>query len=283
MEDFTKRQETADRKSPFEKKIEKKEKTGIEKALKLVICIAVIILVGELAMLLLINPCLPLSKVEVAGMPDLDKKVVLETAGITDKTSYITVNPRTLERRLKTLLEVESAKVTKRFPDSVRISLEPRAAIAMSFGMIEGKAYPFFFDKQGLVFMVGNGDRKKPAPLSIPIISGVLGDAPFLGMRLPGVFAGLLANLELLRQTSPELLAAISEVQVSRNVYDGYDLILYPVHNRVKVRIGTELNEQMLRYIMLVLDVCASRGAKIEEIDFRTGTASYTIKEASSG
>ncbi|MDR0568136.1 MAG: FtsQ-type POTRA domain-containing protein [Spirochaetaceae bacterium] len=261
----------------------KEKRSGIENALRLVICIAVIILGGELAMLLLINPCLPLSKVDVIGMPDLDKKMVLETAGITDKTSYITVHPPALERKLKTLLEVESAKVTKQFPDTVRISLSARSPIAMSFGMIEGKSYPFFFDKQGLVFMVGGEDRRGTVPFSIPIISGVLGDAPFLGMRLPGVFAGLLANLETLRQTSPELLAAISEVQVSRNVYDGYDLILYPVHNRVKIRIGSELNENMLRYIMLVIDVCASRGAKVEEIDFRTGTASYTIKEASSG
>ncbi|MDR0561192.1 MAG: FtsQ-type POTRA domain-containing protein [Spirochaetaceae bacterium] len=257
--------------------------SNIEKALKLVILIAVIILGGELVMILLVNPCLPLSKVDVLGIPGLDKKMILETAGITDKSSYITVNSQKAERKLKKLLEVESAKVVKQFPDSVRITLEPRKAIAMSFGMIDGKVYPFFFDKQGLVFMIGGEDRKGTPPFSIPIISGVLGEEPFLGMRLPGVFGGLLANLETLRQSSPELLAAISEVQVNRNIFDGYDLTIYPVHSRVRIRLGTELNEDMLRYVMLVVDVCISRGTKIEEIDFRTGTASYTIKEASSG
>ncbi|MDR2536102.1 MAG: FtsQ-type POTRA domain-containing protein [Treponema sp.] len=255
----------------------------IEKALKLVIVIALIILGGELVMILLVNPCLPLSKVEVAGVSGLDKKMVLETAGITDKSSYITVNPQTVERKLKTLLEVESAKVTKRFPDSVRITLEARKAIAMSFGMVDGKVCPIFFDKQGLVFMIGTEDQHITPPFSIPIISGVVNEQPFLGMRLPGIFSALLSNLEMIRVAAPELLAAVSEIQVNRNVFDGYDLTLYPVHNRVKIRIGSELNEYMLRYVMLVVDVCISRGTRIEEIDFRTGTASYTIKEASSG
>ncbi|MDR2484339.1 MAG: FtsQ-type POTRA domain-containing protein [Treponema sp.] len=255
----------------------------IEKVLRWVIIVALIILGGELVVILAVNPCLPLSKVEVMGMPELDKEAVLEKAGITGKSSYISVNPRTTERRLKTFLEVESVKVSKRFPDSVRITLEGRKAIAMSFGMIDGKVYPVFFDKQGLVFMIGTEDTKAPPPFSIPIISGLMPEQPFLGMRLPAMFNTLLSDLEMIRISAPELLAVISEIRVNRNVFDGYDLILYPVHNRVRIRLGTELNENMLRYVMLVVDVCVARGAKIEEIDFRTGTASYTIKEASSG
>lgn len=255
----------------------------IEKVLRWVIIVALIILGGELVMILVVNPCLPLSKVEVMGMPELDKGAVLKKAGITGKSSYISVNPRTAERRLKTLLEVESVKVSKRFPDSVRITLEGRKAIAMSFGMIDGKVYPVFFDKQGLVFMIGAEDTKITPPFSIPIISGLMPEQAFLGMRLPAMFNTLLSDLEMIRISAPELLAVISEIRVNRNVFDGYDLILYPVHNRVRIRLGTELNENMLRYVMLVVDVCIARGAKIEEIDFRTGTASYTIKEASSG
>ena len=258
-------------------------KPKIEKALRWIIIIALIILVGELIMIFIVNPCLPLSRVEVIGMPELDKKMILEKAGITSRSSYITVNPRIVEKRLQSLVVVDTVKVTKRFPDTVRITLEGRKAIAMSFGTIDGKVYPVFYDKQGLVFMIGNGNQNVAIPPSIPIISGILVEQPFLGMRLPATFNNLLHDLERISSSAPELLAAVSEIQINRNVFDRYDLTLYPVHNKVRIRIGNELTENMLRYVLLVVDVCVSRGVKVEEIDFRTGTASYTIKEASSG
>jgi len=258
-------------------------KPKIEKALRWIIIIALIILVGELIMIFIVNPCLPLSRVEVIGMPELDKKMILEKAGITSRSSYITVNPRIVEKRLQSLVVIDTVKVTKRFPDTVRITLEGRKAIAMSFGTIDGKVYPVFYDRQGLVFMIGNGNQNVAIPRSIPIISGILVEQPFLGMRLPAIFNNLLRDLEKIRNSAPELLEAISEIQVNRNVFDRYDLTLYPVHNKVRIRIGNELTENMLRYVLLVVDVCVSRGVKVEEIDFRTGTASYTIKEASSG
>jgi len=258
-------------------------KPKIEKALRWIIIIALIILVGELIMIFIVNPCLPLSRVEVIGMPELDKKMILEKAGITSRSSYITVNPRIVEKRLQSLVVVDTAKVTKRFPDTVRITLEGRKAIAMSFGTIDGKVYPVFYDNQGLIFMIGNGNQNVAIPRSIPIISGILVEQPFLGMRLPVTFNNLLRDLERIRNSAPELLEAISEIQVNRNVFDRFDLTLYPVHNKVRIRIGNELTENMLRYVLLVVDVCVSRGVRVEEIDFRTGTASYTIKEASSG
>jgi cell division protein FtsQ len=255
----------------------------IEKALKWVIIITLIILGGELVVILMVNPCLPLSKVEVLGMPELNKSMILKTAGITDKSSYIAVNSRIVEKRLKTFWEIESVKVTKRFPDSVRIVLTGRKAIAMSFSMIDGRIDSIFFDKKGLIFMIGSSGQKIPSPLSVPIISGLITEQPFLGMKLPTLFNSLFSNLETIQVSAPELLTAISEIQINRNNFNGYDLILYPIHNRIRIRLGSELNEHILRYVLLVMDVCASRGVKIEEIDFRTGTASYIIKEASSG
>ena len=102
-------------------------------------------------------------------------------------------------------------------------------------------------------------------------------------MQLPLMSKTLLANLARIQEAAPELLAAISEITLSRKSFDSYDVILYPVHNPVRIRLGSDLNESMLRYVLLVVDVCVSKGTKIEEIDFRTGTASYTIKGASSG
>jgi cell division protein FtsQ len=209
--------------------------------------------------------------------------MVLEKAGITIKSSYLSVNSRAVERRLEALVEVASVRVIKRFPDSLRISLEGRKAVAMSFVMVNDRVCPIFFDKEGLVFMIGTTGQAMAPSLSVPIISGILSEQPFLGMRLPGIFSDLLSNLEVIHRSAPELLGAISEIQVDQNVFGSYELLLYPVHSPMRIRLGAEINENMLRYVLLVVDVCVSKGAKIEEIDFRTGTASYTIKGASSG
>jgi hypothetical protein len=43
------------------------------------------------------------------------------------------------------------------------------------------------------------------------------------------------------------------------------------------------MNEETLRYVMLLLDVFKSNDSMPEEIDFRSGVASYIVKEAPSG
>jgi cell division protein FtsQ len=255
----------------------------IEKALKWIIIVIVALIGGELILLLVVNPCMPLSRVEVTGMPELDTALVLKQAGITRRSSYVSVNSRRAEAHLEALLVVASAKVIKGFPNSVRIVLEGRKAVALSFVMINDKVCPVFFDNRGVVFKIGHETSGTAPPLSIPIITGLITEQPFLGMQLPFMSRTLLVNLARIQLAAPELLAAISEIGVNRKAFDSYDVILYPVHNPVRIRLGSELNESMLRYILLVVDVCVSRGAKIEEIDFRTGTASYTVKEASSG
>ncbi|MDR2392642.1 MAG: FtsQ-type POTRA domain-containing protein [Treponema sp.] len=255
----------------------------IEKALKWIIIVIVVLIGGELILLLVVNPCLPLSRVEVTGMPELDVAMVLKQAGITRRSSYVSVNSRSVEAHLKALSEVASVKVIKGFPNSVQIILEGRKAVALSFVRIDGKVCPIFFDHRGVVFKIGYEIQGTVAAPSIPIITGLLTEPPFLGMQLPLISRTLLSNLSRIQDAAPELLAAVSEITVTWKAFDSYDVILYPVHNPVRIRLGSELTETMLRYILLVVDVCVSKGAKIEEIDFRTGTASYTIKEASSG
>ncbi|MDR3343868.1 MAG: FtsQ-type POTRA domain-containing protein [Treponema sp.] len=256
---------------------------GVERAIRWLILIIMALLGGELLWLLVIIPGLPLSRVEITGIPEMDKPLVLEKAGIGPRSSYLTVDSRRAERGIKTLYQIESVQVIKHFPNSVEIILKGRIAAAQSFAVIQGKVCPVLFDRQGLIFMIGPTGQHRDAFQSVPILSGVMDTEPVLGIRLSPLFHALLVNLELIHTSAPELLATISEIRINRKAFDVYDLILYPVHSRIRVHVGAELNEDMLRYVMLILNVCVSRGDKIEEIDFRTGIASYTIKEASSG
>jgi cell division protein FtsQ len=253
----------------------------LDKLLKRLIVIILMILAAEVLWLAGIRPCMPLSVVEVTGIPGIGRDAVLAQAGINGETSYLAVHPREIERALETMYQVDSARVIKRFPDTVRIILESRRPVALSLAQVGGRTAPLFFDRNGVIFKVGNADSEFPA--AMPIVSGLIFENAAVGMRLPLLFAPLFTELERIHDSAPELLAAISEIRINRKTYDGFDLVLYPVHNHVRVRIGRELNEDTLRYMMLVIDVLLTQGVDVDEIDFRTGTASYTVKEASSG
>jgi cell division protein FtsQ len=251
-----------------------------EKGLKRLIIIAGLILGAEGLWLFVVSPCMPLSTLEVNTFPGLDRASVLALAGIGGNTSWLTVNTAAAERALAGHYLVESARVVKRFPDRLRIYLEPRRAAALALAAVSGRVQPVYFDRHGVIFQIGEGTV---VSANLPVLSGLVFEQPVLGMRLPAAFHSLLADLEKIAASSPELLGAVSEIRINRKPFDGFDLILYPLHSPVKVRLENNLTEDTLRYVMLMLDVFDSKNSMPGEIDFRSGVASYTVKEAPSG
>jgi cell division protein FtsQ len=250
----------------------------MDRRLKGLIIALSLILMGELVWLLGITPCMPLSVVDVIGIPELDRALVLAQAGIGLHSSYMTVDARSAELSLGALYPVESARVVKQFPDTVKIYLEPRKAVAQSLAELGGRLEPVYFDKYGAVFQIGGSGRLYGIDTAtLPIISGLVFENAALGMRLPVIFNGFLSDIAAINSSAPELLAAISEIQVIRKPYYGFELILCPVHYPIKIRVGSELNQDMLRYMLLLIDVFIDQGVVVDEIDFRTGTASYTL------
>jgi cell division protein FtsQ len=261
----------------------KKNSSALDRRLKRLLIVLAMMVGVELCWLLFISPCMPLQTVEVRGIPDIERGLILARAGITSHSSYMTVNTAGAEAALEGLYQVESAQVIKHFPDRVMIILEPRKAVAFTLIRIEDKITPVFFDRHGVIFKIGNGSGDELLSSSISLISGLTLEEPVLGMRLPPVFTRFFTGLERIHASAPDLLSAISEIEIHQKTYDGFDLVLYPNHDPVRIRAAAELNEDMLRYMMLAIDVIVSQGTQVDEIDFRTGTASYTIKEASSG
>ena len=255
----------------------------MDKWFKRLIFVVTGILGAELIWIFGITPLLPLSTVEVSGISGIDRSEILSRAGISLHSSYMTVNPEAAETALEELYQVESAQVIKYYPDTVRIILEPRRLAALSLCVVEGKLLPVFFDKHGVAVKIGRDVRELPQTPALPIISGLPLEEARLGTRLSPVFAPFLAQLEAINTAAPELLAPISEIRINRKTYDGFDLILYPVNNTIKFRLESNLNEDMLRYMILMIDVFKTTGVDADVVDLRTGTASYVIKGATSG
>lgn len=254
----------------------------IEKGLKRLLLLAGIILCGEFIWLFGVSPCIPLSTLEVRGFTGFDGGEVLSFAGIGEGASFVSVNAEQARNLLAGHYLVESARVIKRFPDRLSIFLEPRRAVALSLAEVQGRLLPVYFDKYGVVFRIGDGKGEAP-PENLPVISGLVIEQPALGIQLPVTLTPLLSELGKIGEEAPELLGAVSEIQITRRPFDGFDLVLYPLHYPVRVRMGNHIDEETLRYALLMLDVFRSRNSFPEEIDFRSSMGAYRIKEARSG
>ena len=250
-----------------------------EKILRAFIIFALICLGGQLLWLLGVSPFKPFSRIDISGLDGISREEILAKAGISAYTSYFSADVAAIEKGILDISSIESVKVFKRFPSRLQIILENRRAVASVLASFDGKTVPVLFDSQGVIFAVG-GD-KTFFYSTLPVISGLDIENPMPGMKLPSLFIPFFKELEKIEISAPELLDAVSEFRINRKLFDSYDLILYPVHKKVKVRLS-ELNEDLLRYTLLMVDVLALNESGIDSFDFRSGIASYIPKEASS-
>jgi len=252
--------------------------TGFERFIRVFIVIAALCLGAELIWLLGISPFRPFSKIDITGLDGIDREEIFAMAGISASSSYFSTSAMKIENALMGISSIESARVFKFFPNRLRIVLESRKPVAFALASVNSKTVPVVFDSQGVIFEIGG----KTLPGIYPVISGLVIEDPVPGMRLPGPFIPFLKELEKIEMSAPELLSAVSEFRIYRKLFDGFDLILYPAHKKIKVRMS-EINEDSLRYALLMVDVLSSdliseRG--IDTLDFRSGIASYIPKEA---
>jgi cell division protein FtsQ len=255
--------------------VEKEGAFKFEKPLKKLIVVLALLLCAELVWLFVVSPCMPLTTVTVTGMDTPERAHVLYAAGITARSSYISINEKQIEKNLLTLPQVEKAVVAKHFPDTLTITLIPRKLLAVSLLEIHNKIEPVLFDANGVVFQIGKHGVNVSA--GAPVISGLFNESVRMGDVIPAVFLPFLSSLQELGENADGLLSSISEIYVNKKAYNTFDLLIYPAYNQTKIRMNG-LNEDNLRYMFLLLDVFAEKNMDVEEIDFRTGTASYKIR-----
>jgi len=247
----------------------------IEKNLKRIIIIAVVIFAAELIWLFGVTPFVPFSTVEVQEITGLNRNDILSFANLNENSSFVSTNTKNVQEILSSHILVDSATVIKRFPDKLSIFIIPRQAAAVTLVNNGSKQALLFVDRRGVFFK--RGDNLQGAGL--PILSGF--ENPKLGMRLPSGLIPLVDSLYELSRSSPELLSAISEIRVEQRDWEGFEIVLYPIHISIRVRMENSLTEDGLRYMLLMLDVFKDSSEKPDEIDLRSGMGSYRVREQS--
>lgn len=256
--------------------IKSRSQGKIEKGLKRLMVIAAVVFSAELIWLFGVTPFIPFSTIEVQTIAGLNRQDVLLLAGIDSGASFVSTNAKEARNRLAGNILVESAVVIKRFPDKLSIFLNPRVAAAVAIANTDSRQRPLYVDRNGIFFKYA-GELTPDAP-RYPVLSGF--ENPSLNKRLPAALVPLCENLSAIASSSPELLTAISEIRVERKEWDNYDLVLYPVHSSIRVRLENNLTEDALRYTLLMLNVFEDNPEKPREIDFRSGMGSYRTRSA---
>ncbi|MDR2510567.1 MAG: FtsQ-type POTRA domain-containing protein [Spirochaetaceae bacterium] len=250
-----------------------------EKPMVRVFIVCSLFLAGELVWLFIVGPCMPLSSVEITGIEDLSRITVLDKAGITSRTSFLSFNVKHAEKELRTIPRVESAVVTREFPDSVRIELRGRTPAALSLALYGARTVPVLIDGEGVVFKIGDDGGGIVTKSGLPVLSGLVFENVQEGLRLPDFLVPLLRNIKELRDSAPELLSAISELRINRRTNDSFDVTLYPLSHHVRIVLGPELSPGKIMRALWLLDLLARQRIDVDEIDFRSNTASYKVKE----
>jgi len=249
--------------------------TKLEKWLKRFLVIAGIVITAQLFWLIVISPFIPFSSIEVQVIDGLSQSEIIRLAGITDTSSFMSTNVNEVRDRLLSNVLVDSARVTKRFPDRLSIFLTPREAVAVTLGVMDSRQQLLLIDRHGVFFKTGSTSET----YKLPVISGI--ENPQINMQLPPALIPMIESITAIAVNSPELMAAISEIRIERKAWAGYDLVLYPVHSNIRVRVESYLTEDILKYIFLMLNVFENSSVKPQEIDFRSGIGSYFLKEPS--
>jgi cell division protein FtsQ len=172
-----------------------------DRKLKRILSVITFILGVELVWLFGVSPCMPLSKITISGIPGIDENAVLALAGIGKQSSFLTVNTKSAEEALLALPMVRSARVIKKFPNRVELYLENRRAAAMAFVATGERTFPALIDGEGMIFNVGREGFIQNEQL--PVISGLVLEGVYPGMKLPRMYNTLFARLETLTREAP--------------------------------------------------------------------------------
>lgn len=222
---------------------------------------------------------------------------IMRFSGLEQGTYFFDTNTEQIASRLEQLPIVKTAIVRKSFPQSLSISLEERVPVSTLMVMGEEGMLPVYVDVEGVIFRTGRettgrettgretsnnvvaGGAAASAYLDLPILSGIDIPAYQDGLSLPPVLTSFLSDLEKLRRENPTLYRLISEVKFVKKNHSQYEVVLYPSSYPVKVRIGSALSSELMKYIVLVLDVMAGEGMlmEIDELDFRTEEVVYRL------
>ena len=246
------------------------------KVIKIVFGILCFFLVAELIIYKYVMPAFSSPKVTVSGQNLYTAEEIAEKLLPMNSTNWVNFNVSQAVALLSSEAGIDNVIVEKKFPDRIYINVTEREPVAVTFVIDDGYTNPVQIDKNGVLFPVK--DRALVDSNAIPIISGLPVEHMSGGMRIPSKYRPLIDQIYKISSLKKNYFAGISEICVLPKDTGNYELALIPSQSKVKVLTDRTLNEDALKYMMVVLDIVNKLDTDVYEIDLRYGSVSCKIR-----
>ncbi|MCR4580754.1 MAG: FtsQ-type POTRA domain-containing protein [Treponema sp.] len=242
------------------------------KIIKVIFIVLCILLIGELVAYKYIMPSFSNPKVTVSGQKNYSAEEIARKLLKMNANTWFDFDVDQAVSILSSEAGIESVSVEKHFPDKIFINVVERDPVAVTFVVENGRTYPVEIDKNGVLF---HGKENYVADTAkVPIISGLPIEYMAQGMRIPNIYRPLIEQIASISALPQKYFAGISEICVLPNEFGNYELALFPAQSKIKVLTDRALNEDALKYMMVVLDVVNQIGTVVSEVDLRYGSVS---------
>jgi cell division protein FtsQ len=219
-----------------------------------------------------------------SDMPLTDEQV-LAISGIHGEEHWYSISAAAIQKRLEANPLIRRAEVQRIFPNTIRMSVWGRQPAGLVLAASAGRSLPVLVDGDGVVFKICT----TTAEVDLPVITGLDVGETALGAQLPHAYASLFADLKALRERAPALYRLVSEVRIlpssdsASQDAASFDMLLYLTSSPVPVRARGAIDENLLKYTLMVLDLLSKQGIvkDIQELDFRSGDVVYRISARS--
>lgn len=112
----------------------------------------------------------------------LSEDELLAISGLQGTAYWHSLDTEKVRRRLEAYPLIRKAVVEKVFPDTVRMTVWGRQAVALVLADMGGRSLPVLVDDEGVVFKV----CVTATDVDLPVVSGLPAGDASLGTRLPG-------------------------------------------------------------------------------------------------
>ncbi len=247
------------------------------KLIKVIFCVLCFALLCELVIYKYVMPSFSSPKVTVTGQKDYTAEEIARLLLPMNSSSWFDFDVDQAVSLLSSEAGIDHVVVEKRFPDKIFVNVSEREPVAVTFVLEKGRTKPVQIDKNGVLFP---GKNTPSAEAALPIVSGLPVEYMSKGMRIPAKYRPLIDQISKISELPQHYFASISEICVLPKDSGNYELALIPSQSKVKVLTDRALNEDALKYMLVVLDVVNQIGTDddVAAVDLRYGSVSYITR-----
>ena len=246
------------------------------KMIKVIFCVLCFALLCELVIYKYIMPSFSSPKVTVTGQKEYSAEEIARLLLPMNSTNWFDFDVDQAVSLLSSEAGIDHVMVEKKFPDKIYVNVSEREPVAVTFVVENGSSAPVQIDKNGVLFP---GKKAAIDEDFLPIVSGLPGEYMSKGMRIPSKYRPLIDQISKISQLPQHYFASLSEICVLPKDSGNYELALIPAQSKVKVLTDRALNEDALKYMLVVLDVVNQIGTdEVAAVDLRYGSVSYITR-----